>query len=76
MVIGIGLDPLKILVLSQVVLCFTLPFALVPLLILTNRSTVMGGFASTGRTRVAGWATVTIIVALNVVLVGQLAFGG
>ena len=36
-VIGIGLDPLRILVLSQVVLSFTLPFALVPLLILCSR---------------------------------------
>ena len=75
-VIGIGLDPLKILVLSQVVLCFTLPFALVPLLVLTNRETVMGSFVSTGRTRIGGWATVAIIVVLNIVLVGQLAFGG
>ena len=36
-VIGLGLDPLRILVLSQVVLSFTLPFALVPLLILCSR---------------------------------------
>jgi manganese transport protein len=72
-VIAIGLDPLRILVLSQVVLSFTLPFALVPLLILTNRREVMGEFASQGRVRVAGWVTVGIIVALNVVLVGQLA---
>ncbi len=75
-VIAIGLDPLKILVLSQVVLSFTLPFALVPLLILTNRSGVMGEFLSPPRVRVAGWVTVGIIVALNVVLVGQLALGG
>jgi len=72
-VIAIGLDPLRILVLSQVVLSFTLPFALVPLLVLTNRREVMGEFASKGRTRAAGWVTVGIIVALNVVLVGQLA---
>ena len=75
-VIAIGYDPLKILVLSQVVLSFTLPFALVPLLILTNRSAVMGEFLSPPRVRVAGWVTVGIIVALNVVLVGQLAMGG
>ena len=36
-VIGIGLDPLRILLLSQAALSFTLPFALVPLLILTQR---------------------------------------
>ncbi len=75
-VIAIGLDPLRILVLSQVVLSFTLPFALIPLLILTNREEVMGSFVSRGKMRLAGWATVAIIVGLNVVLVGQLALGG
>ena len=75
-VIAIGFDPLRILVLSQVVLSFTLPFALVPLLILTSRKDVMGGSVSGQRTRFAGWAAVGIIVALNVVLVGQLAFSG
>ena len=74
-VIGIGLDPLKILVLSQVVLSFALPFALIPLLILTSRKNVMETFASAGRTRVAGWAVVTVIVVLNVILIGQLALG-
>jgi len=75
-VIAVGLDPLRILVLSQVVLSFTLPFALIPLLILTNREQVMGTFVSRGKMRLAGWATVAIIVGLNVVLVGQLALGG
>jgi manganese transport protein len=73
-VIAWGLDPLRILVLSQVVLSFTLPFALIPLLILTSRSGVMGSFASATRTRIAGWATVAVIVALNAILIGQLAF--
>ena len=72
-VIAIGLDPLRILVLSQVVLSFTLPFALLPLLILTNRAEVMGEFINDRRTRFAGYAAVTVIVALNVVLLGQLA---
>jgi manganese transport protein len=74
-VIAVGLDPLKILILSQVVLSFALPFALVPLLVLTNRKSVMGSFTSTLRTRVAGWVVVGIIVTLNVVLLGQIAFG-
>jgi manganese transport protein len=74
-VIAVGLDPLKILILSQVVLSFTLPFALVPLLILTNRSGVMGSFVSGLQTRTAGWAAVSVIVALNVVLLGQLLLG-
>ncbi len=74
-VIAVGLDPLRILILSQVVLSFALPFALVPLLVLTNRESVMGSFTSTLRTRAAGWVVVGIIVTLNVVLLGQIAFG-
>jgi manganese transport protein len=73
-VLAVGLDPLKILLLSQVILSFTLPFALVPLLLLTNRESVMGSFVSAGRTRIAGWAAVLVIVSLNVVLLGQIAF--
>jgi len=74
-VIAVGLDPLKILILSQVVLSFALPFALVPLLVLTSRASVMHSFASAMRTRVAGWVAVGIIVTLNVVLLGQIALG-
>lgn len=74
-VIAIGLDPLKILILSQVVLSFALPFALVPLLVLTSRTSVMHSFASARRTRVAGWVAVGVIVTLNVVLLGQIALG-
>jgi manganese transport protein len=71
-VIAIGLDPLKILILSQVVLSFTLPFALVPLLLLTNRYSVMGTFVSDARTRLGGWVSVGVIITLNIVLLGQL----
>jgi manganese transport protein len=72
-VIAIGLDPLRILDLSQVVLSFTLPFALIPLLILTSRTQVMETFASALRTRIAGWIVVAIIIALNTILICQLA---
>jgi len=74
-IIATGLDPLRILVLSQVVLSFALPFALIPLLLLTSRTDVMHSFASAGRTRFAGWLTVVVIIALNAILLGQLAFG-
>ncbi|SNS30656.1 manganese transport protein [Granulicella rosea] len=73
-VIALGWDPLKVLVLSQVVLSFTLPAALIPLLILTGRTSVMESFANTQRTRIAGWVIVGVIVALNAVLIGQIAF--
>jgi manganese transport protein len=74
-VIAVGLDPLKILILSQVVLSFSLPFALIPLLVLTNRASVMKSFVSARRTRVAGWCAVGIILSLNIVLLGQMALG-
>jgi manganese transport protein len=74
-IIATGLDPLRILVLSQVVLSFALPFALIPLLLLTSRTDVMNTFASARRTRIAGWVAVAVIIALNGVLLGQLAFG-
>lgn len=74
-IIATGLDPLKILVLSQVVLSFALPFALVPLLLLTNRHNVMNTFTSARRTRIAGWLTIGVIISLNAILLGQLALG-
>jgi len=73
--IATGLDPLRILVLSQVVLSFALPFALIPLLLLTSRVDVMRSFASARRTRIAGWLAVAVILSLNAILLGQLAFG-
>ncbi len=69
-VIGLGLDPLRILVLSQVMLSFTLPFALVPLLILCSRHKLMGGFTNGPVINFLGWLTVGLILALNVVLLG------
>jgi manganese transport protein len=74
-VIGVGADALKILNGSQVLLSFTLPAALIPLLLLTNRSAVMGDFCSAKHTRVAGWTVAAIIVGLNAVLLVQLAMG-
>jgi manganese transport protein len=74
-IIAAGLDPFRILVLSQVVLSFALPFALIPLLLLTSRGSVMESFASARSTRIAGWVVVTVILALNGILLGQLAFG-
>jgi manganese transport protein len=74
-VIAVGLDPLKVLVLSQVVLSFTLPFALVPLIVLTRRANVMGDLVNN---RVSSWlayVTVAVIIALNVLLLYQ-TFGG
>jgi manganese transport protein len=73
-VIGLGLDPLRILVLSQVVLSFTLPFALVPLLMLSSRRSLMGAFTNGPVISSLGWLTVGLILALNAVLLGLSVF--
>lgn len=75
LVIAIGLDPLKILILSQVVLSFTLPFALIPLLILTGRESVMGKFVNRRLTSGLGWTTVAVIISLNAFLLWQTLVG-
>ncbi len=74
-VIGAGLDPLRVLVLSQVVLSFALPFALVPLILLTRRKNIMGDLTNSRRTSVLAYATTGVIIALNLLLLYQ-AFGG
>ncbi len=75
LVIASGLDAFRILVFSQVVLSFALPFALVPLLLLTSRSSVMNRFVNTAGTRRAGWAIACVIVSLNIMLLWQIATG-
>jgi manganese transport protein len=74
-VIAIGLDPLRILLLSQAALSFTLPFALIPLLILTRRTSVMQRFANGSVIQALGWISTTVILSLNGVLLWQ-SLGG
>ncbi len=74
-VIGFGLDALKIILLSQVILSFALPFALIPLLLLTSRASVMDQFANRTLTRRLGWAVATVIIGLNALLLWQIAMG-
>lgn len=74
-VIAIGLDPLRILLLSQAALSFTLPFALIPLLILTRRAKVMDRFANGRVIQSLGLLSTGIILSLNVVLLWQ-SLGG
>jgi manganese transport protein len=71
-VIAIGLDPLRILLLSQAALSFTLPFAMIPLLILTQRAGVMQRFVNGRVVQSLGWLSTTVILSLNGVLVWQL----
>jgi manganese transport protein len=75
-VIALGLDPTRTLVLSQVVLSFGLPFALVPLVMFTRDRSVMGVLANRPLTTAAAWATTAVIVLLNLFLLYRLAVGG
>jgi manganese transport protein len=70
-ILGIGLDPTRALVISQVVLSFGIPFALVPLVMLTSRRDVMGQFVNARRTTVAASFFAAIIIGLNVFLLQQ-----
>ena len=74
-VIGIGLDPTKTLVLSQVVLSFGLPFALVPLILFTRRKDLMGGLVNHPLTTGATVCVAAIIIALNAYLLYQTLSG-
>jgi manganese transport protein len=74
-VIAIGLDPLRILILSQVCLSFSLPFAIGPLVWLTSRRDVMGTHVNRPFTTVLAVAVTLVIIGLNGLLLYQV-FGG
>jgi manganese transport protein len=74
-VLAIGIDPTDALVASQVVLSFGIPFALVPLLMLTSSGKVMGALVNPRwLTGIAG-VLAAMIIALNVFLLQQVFFG-
>lgn len=71
-ILAIGLDPTRSLVISQVVLSFGIPFALVPLIMLTARREVMGkGFENRRLTTIIASIFAAIIIALNLFLLYQ-----
>jgi manganese transport protein len=67
-VIGVGFDPSKALVLSQVFLSFGIPFALIPLLVFTSRRKLMGPLVNRRPVVVAAGLVTVVIVGLNVYL--------
>lgn len=72
-VILCGLEPTRILVMSQVLLSFGIALALVPLLLFTSNAELMGELTNSRRVRQAGWLIVALVVALNIwLLVGSL----
>jgi manganese transport protein len=75
-VIALGLDPTRTLVISQVMLSFGLPFALVPLVLFTSRRTLMGPLVNRRSTTLLAGAITVAIIALNLLLLAQLLRGG
>ncbi|MDE8668053.1 Nramp family divalent metal transporter [Pseudarthrobacter sp. H3Y2-7] len=68
-VLGAGIEPTLALVLSQVLLSFGIPFALIPLIRLTGKRDVMGIHADSLPLKMAGWTSAALIVVLNCVLI-------
>lgn len=74
-VIVIGVNPMKALLLSQVCLSFVLPVAIISMLKITNRKDLMGDFVNTPFVKFLGWVIAITIIALNAVLI-YLTFTG
>ncbi len=71
-IILLGVDPTRVLVLSQVILSFGIAFALVPLLLFLQNRDLVGDFVNGRFTRIASWSIAAIIVALNLYLLTTL----
>ena len=67
-VIAIGVEPSRALIVSQVVLSLGIPFALIPLVALTASSSVMGQHVNRRAVTLAACVVATIVIALNVSL--------
>ncbi|WP_336983453.1 MULTISPECIES: Nramp family divalent metal transporter [unclassified Cedecea] len=74
-VIMMGLDPTRILVMSQVLLSFGIALALVPLLVFTSDKKLMGDLVNVRWVKLVGWAIVAVVVALNLWLIFSTLFG-
>jgi manganese transport protein len=74
-VLAIGLDPSRSLVISQVVLSFGIPFALVPLVLLTRRRDIMGALVNRRLTTAVAAVVAALIIALNGFLIFDTVLG-
>ena len=73
-ILAVGMNPTAALVLSQVVLSFGIPFALVPLVMLTSNTTVMGAQVNRRLTTIAACVIVVLITLMNFFLIYQQLF--
>jgi len=74
-IIAIGVDSYKALILSQVALSIQLPFTIIPLLLLVGSRKVMGEFASGWLEKALGWVVAAVVLALNGLLLYQILGG-
>lgn len=74
-VVAVGVNPTRALVVSQVVLSFGIPFALVPLVRLTANRTLMGADVNHRLTTAVAWLIAAVIITLNVVLLYRTIVG-
>ncbi len=74
-IISLGINPMQALVMSQVILSFALPAAIIPLILISGRRDVMGALVNKPLTNAAGWLIAALIITLNAVLL-YLTFTG
>ncbi len=74
-VIFSGFDPTRTLVISQVVLSFGLPFAVIPLVMFTSNKGIMGVLVNKWFTNILAGLCAVLIIALNIFLIYQTFFG-
>lgn len=67
-IVFMGINPFDALILSQVVLSFALPTAIIPLLIFTSKKAIMGEFVNTKKVKIIGIIITSLIIALNATL--------
>jgi manganese transport protein len=75
MILAFGVDPTTALVLSQVVLSFGIPFALIPLLMFCSNRELMGNLVNRQWTTILAWIVAAVIIVLNIFLLYQTLFG-
>jgi manganese transport protein len=68
LIIASGINPMNALVISQVALSFALPFAIIPMLLITSQKKLMGNLVNKPLTKIAGWVITGLIIGLNTVL--------
>lgn len=68
-IVYIGLNPIKVLILSQVSLSFALPMAIIPLMLITRKEDIMGSLVNKKPTNFVGWLITGIIISLNITLI-------